>query len=176
MTPNTAATTRNTSDELFWDRAGGMANYLVLNRLDIAYDIERIGHEAVAENLNDAVMNSANSDVSSEEPEFFWTVLCQVMTQNSVRKADTNGTDRDSEDQECFSCETVRNGDRVIDVECTKQDVIALSAVQSESYTWITGELGRVPSEDNETDLGNDEDGNDDCGGLGWRTVFWALE
>ena len=35
-----------------------------------------------------------------------------------------------------------------------KQYVIALSAIQSESYTLITGELGPVPSEDNETDLG----------------------
>ena len=45
-------------------------------------------------------------------------------------------------------------GDRVINVECTKQDVIALRAIQSESYSLTTGELGRVPSEDNETDLG----------------------
>ena len=43
---------------------------------------------------------------------------------------------------------------RVINIECTKQDVIVLSAMQSESYTLTTGELGRVPSEDNETDLG----------------------
>ena len=42
----------------------------------------------------------------------------------------------------------------VINVECTKQDVIALSAIQSESYTLTTQELGRVPSEDTETDLG----------------------
>ena len=32
--------------------------------------------------------------------------------------------------------------------------MIALSAIQSESYTLATGELGRVPSEDNGTDLG----------------------
>ena len=47
--------------------AGGIAIYLVLNRLDVAYDIEdlieRIGREAVAENLNDAVLNSTNSEV-----------------------------------------------------------------------------------------------------------------
>ena len=48
----------------------------------------------------------------------------------------------------------MRLDDRVINVECTKQDAIALSAIQSESYTLITGELGRVPSEDNEIDLG----------------------
>ena len=54
--------------------AGGTAIYLVLNRLNIAHDIEefteRIGHEAVSENLNDAMMNSTNSEVSSEKPEF----------------------------------------------------------------------------------------------------------
>ena len=50
----------------------------------------------------------------------------------------------------------MRIGDRVINVECTKQDVIALSAMQSESYSLTTtGELGRVPSEDNETGIGS---------------------
>ena len=76
------------------------------------------------------------------------------MTLKSVRKADTKWTDQDSEDQKCFSCVTVRIGDRVINVECTKQDGIESSAIQSESYTLITGELGRVPCEDNETDPG----------------------
>ena len=115
--------------------AGGTAVYLVLNRLYIAFDVEeligRIGHEAVAENLNDAGMNCANSEVSSEEPEFVWTVLCQAMTQKSVRKAYTGSTDQDSEDQKCFSFVTVRVGDRVINVEFTKQVGIALSAIQS---------------------------------------------
>ena len=76
------------------------------------------------------------------------------MTQKSVRKAYTGWTDQDSEDQKCFNCVTVTIGDRVIEVECTKQDVVALSAIQSESYTLTTGELGRVPSEVNETGLG----------------------
>ena len=76
----------------------------------------------------------------------------------------------------------MRIGDRVINVECTKQDVIALSARQSESYTLTTGECGRVPSEDNETDLGTkylEQDHIERCTtkmgkmivGLGWRTV-----
>ena len=71
LTPNAAATT---SDETSWDRAharsvaGGTAIYLVLNRLDIEELIERIGYEAVVKNLNDAVMNSTNSEVSSEKP------------------------------------------------------------------------------------------------------------
>ena len=147
----------NASGELSWDRAqerslaGGSAIYLVFDRMDIACDIEelieRISHEAVAEHLIDAGKNSANLEVSLEEPEFVWTVLCQAMTQKSVRNADTNWTDQDSEDQRCV---TVRIDDRVINVECTKKDVIALSAIQSESYTLITGEFERVPSEDNE--------------------------
>ena len=150
--------------ELSWDRAearslaDGIAINLVFDRLDIAYDIEElfegISHEAVAEHLNDAGKNGANSEVTLEEPEFVWTVLCQTLTQKSVRKADTNWTDQDSEDQKCVNCATVRIDDRVSNVECTKQDVIALNLIQSESYTLITGELGRVPSEDSETDLG----------------------
>ena len=107
LTPNTAATTRttrNTSSELSWDRAkprslvGGIGTYLVLKRLVIANDskelIERIGHETVDENLNNDVMNNTNSEVNSEEPEFIWAALCQTMTQKSVRKTDTNRTDR----------------------------------------------------------------------------------
>ena len=51
----------------------------MLNWLDVACDIEvlieRIGHEAVAENLNNAAMNRADKKLpSSEEPEFVWTV------------------------------------------------------------------------------------------------------
>ena len=42
------------------------------------------------------------------------------MTQKSVRKADTNWTDQDSEDQKCVSCVTLRVGDLVINVECCK--------------------------------------------------------
>ena len=153
----------NASDELSWDRVkarslvGCIAIYLVFDRLDIAYDIEelieRISHEAVAErHLNDAGKNSANSKVSLEEPEFVWTVHCQTLTLKTVRKADTNWTDQDREDQKCVNCVTVRIDDRVINVECAKQEVITLSAIQSESYTLITGELGRVPNEDSESD------------------------
>ena len=36
------------------------------------------------------------------------------------------------------------------------KDVIALSAIQSGSYSLTTGELGRVPSGDNETDPGTE--------------------
>ena len=81
--------------------ANGAAIYLVLNRRDIANDIEEliegIGHETVVENLNNAVMNSADKKLSNlGEPEI------------SVVKADTNWTDQDSEDQKCFSDVTVK--------------------------------------------------------------------
>ena len=149
---------------------GVIAIYLILEMLDIAYDIEelmeRIGHDRVAENLNSAGMNSTNSVVNSEESELVWTVLCQAMTLKSVRKAYPGWTDQDSEDQKCFNCVPVRNGDRVINVECTKQEVIEMSATQSESYTLTTGEFGRVPSEDNETDLSSkcvEQDHNEKC-------------
>ena len=83
--------------------ADGTETYFVLKRLVIADDsqilIKRIGHEAVNENLNKAVINNTNSEVtarvSSEEPEFAWTDLCQTTTQKSVRNTDTNWTDRD---------------------------------------------------------------------------------
>ena len=73
--------------------AGATAIYLVLNRLDIAYDIEEliegICHETVVENLNNAVMNSADKKLPSlGEPEFAWTVLYQAMTQKSVKLGD----------------------------------------------------------------------------------------
>ena len=79
-------------------------------------------------------MNSVDKKLPGlEEREFVWTVQYQAMTQKSVRKADTN--DQDSEDQKCFSDVTVKLGDCVIKVECAKQDVFALSAILSESYT-----------------------------------------
>ena len=97
-----------TADELSWDRAkarslaGDIAIFLVLDRLDIACNIEemieRIGHERVAENLDNAGMNSTNSAANSEEPECVWTVLCQAMTQKLEEKAYTSWTDQDSED------------------------------------------------------------------------------
>ena len=46
---------------------------------------------------------------SLEESEFVWAV-CQTMTQEPVRKTDKKWTERDSENQECFSCVVVRCG------------------------------------------------------------------
>ena len=145
---------------------------LVLNRLDSAYDIEelieRIGHETVAENLNNAVINSADKKLpSSEGIEFIWTVHCQAMTQKSLRKADTNWTDQDSEDRKCFSCVIMRLGDHVIDVECAKQDVSSLSAIQSESDHWRSAHNShQLPGQRPHREM-HDEDENDDRGSLG---------
>ena len=125
----------------------------------------------------------------------------------SIRRANqdiANWTGQDSEDQKCFSCVVVRVGEHVIDVVCSKQDVVSLSAPEFEFYAMSSGgahgihtknifsdlkvevivrletdstgeygicrrrgvgrlrhlhtkelvELGRVPSEDNEADLG----------------------
>ena len=108
-------------------------------------------------------MNNTNSEVNSEmssgEPEFACTVICQTTTQKQVRKTDTNCTDRDSEEQTCFSCVVVRCGD----VESAKQDVVSLSAIQSESYTWNTD---RDSFELRMTNMGMMI-----VEGLGWRTV-----
>ena len=54
-------------------------------------------------------------------------------------RTDANCTGQDSEDQKCFSCVVVRFGDHVIDVVCAKQDVVALSAPESEFYALTTG-------------------------------------
>ena len=42
-------------------------------------------------------------------------------------------------DQKCFSCVVVRFGEHVIDVVCSKQDVVSLSAPESEFYAMSSG-------------------------------------
>ena len=51
-----------------------------------------------------------------------------------VVRTDANWTGQDSEDQKCFSCVVVGFGEHVIDVVCSKQDVVPLSAPESKSY------------------------------------------
>ena len=156
------------SDELTWKRAkaissaGGTATYLVLNRLDIAYNFP---------------FRSANRDVSKPrvrtkarlkriaryllgEPEFIWTFPYHEVPLKSVRKADAEWNGHDNQDQKCFSCVVARPGDHVIDVECAKQDMISSSALQSEFYALTTDgandirtENVCVPSKDREADL-----------------------
>ena len=74
LEPRTTRTMRNALNELSWELAkprllrDGTETYLVRKRLVIADDslelIKGIGHEAVNENLNKAVMNNTNSDVN----------------------------------------------------------------------------------------------------------------
>ena len=142
-------------NELSWERvkpgslADGTEIYIVLKTLVIADDcqelIKRIGHETVNENLNNDVMKNmkshVNLGVSSEEPEFAWTLLCHTTKQKSVKKTDTNWTDRDSEDQ-CG------------DVVCkTRRSFI-------EHDTQVLGQRSDRTMDD--------QVGNDDRGGLGW--------
>ena len=49
------------------------------------------------------------------------------------------GSGQDSEDQKCFSSVVVRFGEHVIDVVCSKQDVVSLSAPESEFYAMSSG-------------------------------------
>ena len=48
-----------------------------------------------------------------------------------VVRTDANWFDQDSKDQKCFSCVVVRFGKHVIDVVCSKQDVVSLSVPSS---------------------------------------------
>ena len=56
-----------------------------------------------------------------------------------VVRTDANWTGQDSEDQKCFRCVVVRLNEHVIDVDCSKQDVISSSAPESEFYAMTTG-------------------------------------
>ena len=56
-----------------------------------------------------------------------------------VVRTDANWTGQDSEDQKCFSCVAVRFGEHVIDVVCSKRDVVSLSAPESEFCAMTTG-------------------------------------
>ena len=61
------------------------------------------------------------------------------MPSKLVVRTDASGTGQDSDDQKCFSCVVVRFGGHVIDLVCAKQDVVALSAPESEFYALTTG-------------------------------------
>ena len=207
--PGTAATTktmRNALDELPLERAnavpsaGSTATHLAMDRPDIAYSIRRATQDTAKPKLRTEARLERVARYLRGEPE---------------RDANEVGwTGPDSEDQKCFSCVVVRFGEHVIDVVCSKQDVVSLSAPESEFYAMTIGgahgihtknifsdlqveaivrldtdstsasgmcrrrgvgrlrhlrkkepwlqdqvaaknvELGRVPSEDNETDLG----------------------
>ena len=56
-----------------------------------------------------------------------------------VVRTDVNWTGPDSEDQKCFSCVVVGFGEHVLDVVCSKQDVVSLSAPECEFYAMTNG-------------------------------------
>ena len=56
-----------------------------------------------------------------------------------VVRTDANWFGQDSEDQKCFSCLVVRFGKHVIDVVCSMQDVVLLSAPESKFYAMTAG-------------------------------------
>ena len=167
MTPSTAATTktlRNTSAEFSCER--GKAGSVDGVPEDTAYSIHkanRIGYEALIQkvifetvdvNTINTVMNSTDTKLlSSEEPESIWTSSDPELRTTSARKVDTDWMDQDSDDQKCFCCVSRRLGNCVNDVGWAKRA----------QFTPISGQR---PYQDM-----YDEDGNDDRGGLGWRTV-----
>ena len=117
LTPRTAATTKttkNTSDELSWKRAkaismaGGTAIYLVLNRLDIAYNIRRANRDISKLRMRTEARLKRSARSLLGKPEFVWTFPNHEMTQTSVRKDYTNWTDQDIQDHKCFNCLIVR--------------------------------------------------------------------
>ena len=68
-------------------------------------------------------------------------------------RTDANWFGQDSEDQKCFSCVVVRFGKHVIDVVCSKQDVVSLSAQESEFYAMTTGGAHGIPTRNIFSDL-----------------------
>ena len=90
------------------------------------------------------------------EPELLWTFPYQEDRQNWVVRTDANWTGQDSEDQKCFSCVVVRFGKHVIDVLCSEQDVVSLSAPESEFYAMTTGGAHDIHTKNIFSDLQND--------------------
>ena len=70
-----------------------------------------------------------------------------------VVRTDGNWTGQDNEDQKCFSCVVVRFGEHVIDVVCSKQDVVSLSAPESEFYAMSSGGIHGIDTKNIFSDL-----------------------
>ena len=144
----TAATTktmRNAPDELPWERAeavssaGGTATYLAMDRPDIAKRIRRANQDIAKPKVPTEVRLKRVARNLLGEPELIWTCPYQEMPKKLVVSPDANWTGQDSENQKRFSFVVVRFGEHVIDVVCSQQDVVSLSAPESEFYTMTTG-------------------------------------
>ena len=61
------------------------------------------------------------------------------MPSKLVVGSDANWTGQDSEDQNCSGCVIVRFANHVSDVVCANQDVVALTAPESEFCALTTG-------------------------------------
>ena len=148
QTPGTAATTktmRNALGELPWDRAKavscalGTATYLAMDRPDIAHSIRTANQDIAEPKVRTEARLKRVARYLLGEPELIWTGPSQEMPTKLVVRTDANWTGQVSKDQQCFSCAVVRFGKHVIDVVCAKQDVVSLSAPESEFYAMTSG-------------------------------------
>ena len=112
--------------------------YLAMDRPDIAHIIRR-AHQDIAKPKVGTEARLKRVARYLLEPELIWTFPYQAMPTKLVVRTDANWTRQDSEDQKCFSCVVVRFGEHVIDVVCSQQDVVSLSAPESEFYAMTTG-------------------------------------
>ena len=142
-------TMRNALEESPWERAkavssaGGTATYLAMDRPESACSIRRANQHIAIPEVRTEVRTEARlkrfARYLLDEPELIWTFPYQEMPTKLVVRTDANWFGQDSEDQKCFSCVVVRFGKHVIDVVCSKQDVVSLSAPESEFYAMTTG-------------------------------------
>ena len=150
---------RNALDELPWDRAkavssaGGKATYLAMDRPDIAHSIRRANQDIAKTKVRTEARLKRVARYLLGEPELIWTFPYQEMPIKLVVRTDANWIGQDSEDQKCFSCVVVRFGKHVIDVDCTEQDVVTLSAPESEFYTMTSGGAHCIHTENIFSDL-----------------------
>ena len=113
--------------------AGGSATCFAMGRPDITYIIRRANQDIAKPKVRTEARLKRVARYLLGEPELIWTCPCQEMPTKLVVRA--NWTGGDSEDQRCFSCVVVRLGEHVIDVVCSKHDVVSLSAPESEFYS-----------------------------------------
>ena len=132
-------------DELFWERAkavssaGGTATYLAMDRRDIAHSIRRASQDIAKPQVRTEARLKRVARYLLGEPELIWKFPYQEMPRKILVRTDANWTGQDREGQKCFSCVVVRFGVHVIDVVRSKQDVVSLSAPESEFFAMSSG-------------------------------------
>ena len=118
---------------------GGTATDLARDRPDIAYSIRRAIQDIAKPKVRTEATLKRVARYLLGERELIWTFPYQETPTTSVVRTDANWTGQDSEYQECFSCVVVGFGKHVTDVFCIKQDVVSLSAPESEFYAMSSG-------------------------------------